>query len=59
MYIKFWLKNLKERDQVEDLNIDGGIRVTLTEIGREGVNWIHVSLDSTKGGKFLEEFRDY
>jgi hypothetical protein len=42
----FWMENLKKRDPLEDLGIHGAnIRMELTEIGWEGVDWIHLSQD--------------
>jgi hypothetical protein len=37
---KFLLKNLKGRNHLEDLGIDGRIKSKLT--GWESVNWIHM-----------------
>jgi len=40
------MENLKKRDPLEDLGIHGAnIRMELTEIGWEGVDWIHLSQD--------------
>jgi hypothetical protein len=44
MFTKFWTENLKERDDSEDLWEDN-IRMDLTEIRWEGVNWIHLAHD--------------
>jgi hypothetical protein len=40
--VLFYYENLKGRDQLEDLGVDGKIILEwiLTEIGREGVNWL-------------------
>jgi hypothetical protein len=49
MHTKFWLKNLKEGDHIEDLGIDG--RVILKWIlaklggGKKGVDWMHLTQD--------------
>jgi hypothetical protein len=39
----FWLENLKGKDHSEDLEVDGNIRMGLSEIGWEGVDWIHLA----------------
>jgi hypothetical protein len=43
----FWLENLKGRDQLEDLGMDGkiNIRIDLREIWWEGLEWIHLAQD--------------
>jgi hypothetical protein len=45
MRTKFWLENLKWRDHVEGLGIDGknNIRMKLREIRREGVDWMRLA----------------
>jgi hypothetical protein len=44
MHTKFGPKNLKERDQSEELGSNGdNIRINLKEIEWEGVDWIHVA----------------
>jgi len=46
MYAKCWSENLKGRDHLEDLGVDGKIvLVDLREIGWEGVNWMHRAQD--------------
>jgi hypothetical protein len=42
MHTKFLLENLKERDHMEDTDIDG---MDLWEIGWEGVDWMHLAQD--------------
>jgi hypothetical protein len=39
------LENLKGRDHMEDLGVDGRITLYLREIGLKGVNWIHLAQD--------------
>ena len=41
MYTKLWWGNLKERDDLEDLGING--RIMLEEMW-EGVDWIYVAV---------------
>jgi hypothetical protein len=41
MHIKFWLENLKERDHMEDLGVNGNIKIDLRETGWQVVGWIH------------------
>jgi hypothetical protein len=38
------LGNLKERDHLEDMDLDGKM-MDLSEIGWEDVNWIHLAQD--------------
>jgi hypothetical protein len=45
MHTKLWWGNLKEKDDLEDLGING--RIVLEEI-REGVDWIYVVQDRDK-----------
>jgi hypothetical protein len=40
MLTKFWLENLKRRDQLED-----NIRMDLGEVERVVVDWIHLAQD--------------
>jgi len=40
MHLIFRLKNVKGRDQFEDLGVDGKII-----LGRERVDWIHLAQD--------------
>jgi hypothetical protein len=63
MHTKFWL------EIVEDLGLNGSIKLDLREIGLEGMDWIHLGQDrdwwlgssehsnkplaSIKGGEFL------
>jgi hypothetical protein len=48
MHTKFWAENLKGRYHSEDLDVDGKIKITmdLREIGREGVDWMHLAENS-------------
>jgi hypothetical protein len=41
----FRLGNLKGRDYLEELNVDGNIRMGLREKGWEVVDWIHLAQD--------------
>jgi len=46
MHTAFWLGNLNERDQLEDLVVDGSdIRMNCREMGWEGVEWIYLYSD--------------
>jgi hypothetical protein len=40
---KFWSYNLKGVDHSEDQDVDGRITMDLTEIGSEGVDWMHLA----------------
>jgi hypothetical protein len=42
MHILFWLENLKGRDHLEDLGVNG-IIIALEEVGWKGVDWIHLA----------------
>jgi hypothetical protein len=42
MYTKFWLENLKERDNSSSTWEDN-IRMDLRDIGWEGVDWIYLA----------------
>jgi hypothetical protein len=48
MRTKFWLKDLKGRDQSENLGVDLriSIKIDLEEIGWDGVEWMHLAEDS-------------
>jgi hypothetical protein len=41
----FQLENLKGRDHLEDIGIDGkyNIRMDLSELGLEGLDWMHLT----------------
>jgi len=45
MHTEFWFENMKGRDHLEDLGIDGIIiiRMDLREMGWEGVDWMHLA----------------
>jgi uncharacterized protein YjcR len=44
VHTRFWTKNLKARDYVEDLGVDGNnIRIDLREIGWEDMGRIHLA----------------
>jgi hypothetical protein len=46
VHTEFWSENLKGRDDLEELEVDGdNIRVDLGEVGWEGVDWIHLAQD--------------
>jgi hypothetical protein len=47
MHTIFWLENLKGRDFLEDLDIDGESSIIMyrRELGWEGVDWIHLAQD--------------
>jgi len=47
MHTILWLENLKGRDHFEDLGVDreDNIRMDLTEVGCEIVDWIHLAQD--------------
>ena len=47
MVIRFWWPNLRERDHLEDTDVEGGIILhwMLREIGWVDVDWINLSLD--------------
>jgi hypothetical protein len=49
MYTKFWLGNLKGKGQSEDLRRHRDIRMDLTEIGWEDVDWIHLAQKRDQG----------
>jgi hypothetical protein len=54
MHTKFWEESLKERDQLEDLGIDGGnIKMVLKEIGWESVDLIHLAEDRDQWWAFV------
>jgi hypothetical protein len=38
----FWLENLKGRYHLDDLGIDGNIRMDLREVGWEGVDCLRI-----------------
>ena len=42
MYTGFWLVILKERDHLEDLDLDGRI-ILILERGREGMDWTNLA----------------
>jgi hypothetical protein len=41
----FWLENLKGRNHLEDLGVDGNITMDLREMGWEVADWMHLSQD--------------
>jgi hypothetical protein len=47
MNTKFWSGNLKERDRLDDLDVDESIILKLDqkEIGSENVVWVFLALD--------------
>ena len=46
----FWWGNLRERDQLEDPDIDGSInsKIELQDVGCGGMDWIDVAGDSDR-----------
>jgi hypothetical protein len=48
MLAKFWFGSLKMTDHSEDLGLHGRIKMDLKEIGREGVDWIRLALDTER-----------
>jgi len=42
MYTGFWWVNLKDRDHLEDLDLDGRIILTF-ERGGEGMDWTNLA----------------
>jgi hypothetical protein len=50
MYTGFWLGNLRERDRLEDLGVNGNIKKDLQEVGSRasaGLSWLRIG---TGGG---------
>jgi hypothetical protein len=47
IYAGFWWRNLKERDDLEDLGIDRILKWILN-ISCDGVNWINLFQDKNK-----------
>jgi hypothetical protein len=46
MHTKFWPENLKGREYMVDLELDGdNIKMDLKEIGYGGVDWIRLDQD--------------
>jgi hypothetical protein len=47
MHAKFWSGNLKGRNLLENVGVGGkiNIRMDLTEIGWEVVDWVHLAQD--------------
>jgi hypothetical protein len=45
---KFWSKNLKGRDHLEDPGI-GNTRMDLRKTGWEGADWLHLAQDRENG----------
>jgi len=47
MCTKFWLEDMKGRDHLEDLGIDGMITLEwiLRKLGGESVVWVHMAED--------------
>jgi hypothetical protein len=43
MHTIFWLENPKRRDHLEDLRIDGNIRIDLGKKVWEVVDWMHLA----------------
>jgi hypothetical protein len=55
MHTKCWSENLKGRESWEDLGIDWeyNIRMSLGEIGWEGVDWINLAQDRDQWWAFV------
>jgi hypothetical protein len=56
MYTAFWWRNLKEREHLKDLGLDGRIILYLKETelrGGEGVEWIDLAQDTAKWRDFV------
>jgi hypothetical protein len=47
VHTQFWLENLKRRDSLQDLGVDGRIiiKMDLMETGCGGVDWIQSAQD--------------
>jgi hypothetical protein len=43
MHKKFWSENLKKRDHLGDLSVDGDIKMNLRNKGCESVSWIKLA----------------
>jgi hypothetical protein len=50
MHTIFWLENLKGRNHMKDLGVEGRIRMDLREIRLQDVDWIYLPQDSDSGG---------
>jgi hypothetical protein len=54
------LGNLKGRDHLEDLGVDGkDIRMDVREIGWEGVQWIHLDQDRDQWWDVVKTVMNY
>ena len=48
MHTKFWWGNLMERDNLEDIGVDGRIIMHFKGVGRDGMEWISRTQDRGK-----------
>jgi hypothetical protein len=42
-YTGFWWGDLKKEDHVEDLGVDGNMKIGLQEVGWGGMDWIELA----------------
>jgi len=54
---KFWWGNLRERDHLEDPDVDARLilRLTLKEVSCEGMDWIDVAQDRYRWRALVNE----
>jgi hypothetical protein len=49
---QFWLENLKGRDHLEDLGVDG--RMILKKTGCKVIDWMHLAQDRDQWRAFVK-----
>ena len=48
VYIGFWWGNLRERNHLEDPDVDGNIVMAFQEVGWRGMDWMKLAQDTER-----------
>jgi hypothetical protein len=57
-HVTLWSENLKEKDQQEDLGVDGDINTYIKQKGCEVVDWIYLAQNVDLGASSSEHYNE-